>query len=85
MDGAFQLLRAAFKCMVLMRLQFGNAGLVDVKAYSFTPFSKFNGQRESDVSKADDGNGFVVFCHLIKNVSDLVRDTFRIAKFLFHL
>ena len=44
-------------------VQFGHAGLVDIKADDRAVFAKFNGQGQADIAQANQGNGCVVQVH----------------------
>ena len=63
--GFSKLLRAAFQRVVLARLQFVDAGWVDVKTKGVAVFTKFNGEGEADVAQPDDGDGFVLEIHVL--------------------
>ena len=61
--GGLELFRAAFQRVILAPLQFGHAGLVDIKADDRAVFAKFNGQGQADIAQANQGNGCVVQVH----------------------
>ena len=55
--GGLELFRAAFQRVILAPLQFGHAGLVDVKADNGAVLAKFDGQGQADVAQANESDG----------------------------
>jgi hypothetical protein len=73
LKGTGQLLRAAFKGVVLAALQFCNAFGIDVKTYGAALSTELNGQWQAHIAQPNDGDGFLVvgvhtrWIHELKN------------------
>jgi hypothetical protein len=61
--GTLQFFRTAFKGVVFAQLQLVDARWVDVKTDGDALFAEFDGQGETYIAEANDGDGFVLQVH----------------------
>jgi hypothetical protein len=63
MLGLCKLLSRNFACGITACPQLGNARRIDIKADHWALLAKFDGKGQTDIAKANDGDGFLSILH----------------------